>query len=266
MSEPEPLVKLDSASKAFGSLRVIDSVDLAVRPGENLAVLGMSGTGKSVLLKLIIGLLRLDAGEIYLWGEPISELGEEELIPLRRRMGMVFQSGALFDSMTVFENVAYPLYEAGDLEEPDIRGRVEEFLEWVGLPGVGPKRPSELSGGMRKRVSLARTMVVRPELILYDEPTAGLDPVTGRRISLLIREMGERIGTTYIVVTHDVDCAFNVARRWSYLCHGNILADGSPEELFGSSDPEVRSFLAPWAAMLAPAASRVASAGRSPEG
>ena len=248
MTEPEILVRLDKVSKAFGDVKVLDCLDLEVRRGENVAVLGQSGSGKSVLLKLIIGLLELDDGEIHLWGQPIRSLSEEEMGPLRRRMGFLFQSGALFDSMSVFDNVAFPLVENGYTgDDADLEGRVEQLLEWVDLPGTGSKRPSELSGGMRKRVALARTLAVRPELILYDEATTGLDPVTGRRISCLIRDTAKRLNSTSIVVTHDVDCARTVADRWTFLHGGRILADGTPSELFESRDPEVQAFLAPWA-------------------
>jgi phospholipid/cholesterol/gamma-HCH transport system ATP-binding protein len=210
----------------------------------------MEGAGKSVLLKLLIGLLDPDAGQVYLWDEPVAGLGEEGWLRHRRRMGLVFQSGALFDSMTVEENVAYPLQSRGGLGPDEIRARVEEILGWVDLAAAGVKSPAELSGGMRKRVALARTMVAHPELVLYDEPTTGLDPATARRISILMRDMGRRLASASIVVTHDVTSALVVARRWAFLASGRILAEGSPEELLTSTVPELQEFFIPWTSLM----------------
>jgi phospholipid/cholesterol/gamma-HCH transport system ATP-binding protein len=244
------LVRIEEVTKSFGGHRVLDRVELRVEDGESVAVLGGSGSGKTVLLKLIVGLLRPDAGDVHLWSKPISRLNEDELRPLRRRMGLVFQSGALFDAMDVFENVAFPLRELGELREAEIRARVEERLEWVGLPHAGSKRPAQLSGGMRKRVALARTISFDPELILYDEPTAGLDPINGRKISQLIRNLDTRLKSTSIVVTHDIECARTVADRWAFLSRGRFLADGTPGKLLESGEPEVREFLSPFATSL----------------
>jgi phospholipid/cholesterol/gamma-HCH transport system ATP-binding protein len=239
-------VRLVGVTKRFGGTIVLDRLDLNVRRGENLAILGQSGSGKSVLLKLIIGLLRPDEGEVVLWGQPTSSLDEEDLAPLRRRMGFVFQSSALFDSISVFDNLAFPLREYRTASEDRIRKVVEERLRWVGLDGLGDKQPAELSGGMRKRVALARTLSVDPELILYDEPTTGLDPETGRKVATLIRDLDNRLHSTTIVVTHDIDCAQLVADRWAFLARGRIVAEGKPGEVRGSEVAEVRAFIDSW--------------------
>ena len=244
MSDSDCVVRFEGVRKSFGSTTVLDGLDLRVERGENVAILGISGTGKSVLLKLIIGLLRPDEGEIFLWGQPTSSLSDSEMAPFRRRMGMVFQSGALFDSVSVFENLAFPLRELGGVPEERLGAIVAERLEWVGLTGTADQMPSELSGGMRKRVALARTLMVDPELILYDEPTTGLDPLTGRRVSTLIQELDRKLESTSIVVTHDMACARTVAGRWCYLSQGRVIADGSVREVLASRVEEVREFLA----------------------
>ncbi|MBI4604098.1 MAG: ATP-binding cassette domain-containing protein [Planctomycetes bacterium] len=180
-SAPGPeVLRLEGIAKSFGPKAVLDGVSLALRQGEHLAILGKSGSGKSVLLKVVTGLMEPDAGLLHLWGQPVLGLPEDAWVPFRRRMGMVFQSGALFDSMSVFDNIAFPLRELKIHCEDEIRGIVDERLEWVGLAGAGPLAVSELSGGMRRRVARARTLAGGPELILYDEPTTGLDPITGR--------------------------------------------------------------------------------------
>lgn len=237
------VLEIQGLRKSFGPKKVLDGIDLCLRAGESLAVLGRSGTGKSVLLKLITGLFKPDAGQVALWGQRTGDFGEEDWVPLRRRLGMVFQSGALFDSMNVFENVAFPLRERKMHSESEIGDIVEERLEWVSLSGAGPLAPSELSGGMRRRVAVARTLAVDPEFILYDEPTAGLDPITGRKIAQLMRNLDRKLRSTSVVVTHDIECARIVSSRWLYLAHGKVLADGSPDEFFASSQAEVREFL-----------------------
>lgn len=243
MTDSKILVEVKGLRKSFGPLKVMDGLDFTLLRGENAAILGQSGSGKSVLLKVIIGLLEPDEGEVSLWGNRISDLADSELNALRRKMGMVFQSGALFDSMTVFDNLAFPLIEHGFCDKEKLQHLVKERLEWVNLPGVEDKYPSELSGGMRKRVALARTLATDPELILYDEPTTGLDPLTSRKISSMIQQIDNRVKSTSIVVTHDLDCARKVAGRWCYLSGGEILADGTPEELHESPHEEVRNFL-----------------------
>jgi len=239
---PEVL-RVQDLSVSFEGKAVLEGLDLVLRAGENLAILGLSGSGKSVFLKIIIGLLEPDAGDVYLWGKRVNGLNEDDWTPLRRRMGMVFQAGALFDSLSVFENVAFPLRERKLIDENKIRSIVEERLEWVGLPGTGDLAPSQLSGGMRRRLALARTLAGEPEFVLYDEPTAGLDPVTGRKISSLMRDLDTKLRTTSILVTHDIESARTVSTRWAFLSRGRVLADGSPEELFATEEPEVKEFL-----------------------
>jgi phospholipid/cholesterol/gamma-HCH transport system ATP-binding protein len=237
------VLRVEGLRVAFGTKVVLDGLDLTVRQGENLAVLGKSGIGKSVLLKVITGLITPDAGRVFLWGTDVTDLGEDDWRPLRRRMGMVFQAGALFDSMNVFENVAFPLRERKGVPEEEIERIVRERLEWVELPEVEGLSVSELSGGMRRRAALARTLAADPEFVLYDEPTTGLDPVTGRKIARLMRDLDTRLGSTAIIVTHDIECARTVASRWAYLSRGRVVADGPRDDVLRSQDPEVREFL-----------------------
>ncbi len=210
-------VELSGVAKAFGDKRIYDALDLAVRRGETMAVIGPSGVGKSVLLKLIIGLHHVDAGRVVVEGVDVTHLGESELREVRRKVAMLFQGAALFDSMTVGENVAYGLYEHYRWPEDKVRARVAECLEAVGLPGIEAMHPADLSGGMKKRVGLARALAPGPEIILYDEPTTGLDPANTRRINELIKSLQERLGVTSIVITHDMDSALAVADRVALL-------------------------------------------------
>jgi phospholipid/cholesterol/gamma-HCH transport system ATP-binding protein len=237
------VLRAEGLRVAFGDKVVLDGLDLTVRAGESLAVLGKSGIGKSVLLKVITGLIVPDAGRVALWGTEVEGLSEEDWLPLRRRMGMVFQAGALFDSMSVFENVAFPLRERRGTPEDEVARIVDERLEWVGLPGTQDLSVSELSGGMRRRVAVARTLAADPEFVLYDEPTTGLDPVTGRKIARLMRDLDTKLNSTAIIVTHDIECARTVASRWAYLSRGRVVADGTPDDLLRSPDPEVQEFL-----------------------
>ena len=237
------MISIRGVRKRLGSKQVLDGVDLDVATGETVVVLGPSGTGKSVLLKHIIGLMRPDAGSIEVDGEQVVGRRESELNVLRRRVGMLFQGAALFDSMTVGENVGLALREHTDLAEDEIQRRVAERLEWVGLTDVEPMRPSSLSGGMRKRVGLARAVVMDPRLILYDEPTTGLDPIMADVIDRLIRDLQSRMGVTSIVVTHDLKSAFKIADRLAMLLGGRIVFEGTPDETQGSKDPVVRQFL-----------------------
>jgi len=243
IEEGVDVLQVQAIHKSFGPKKVLDGVGLRLRAGESLAILGRSGTGKSVLLKIITGLLKPDLGHVALWGQRTDDFGEDDWVPLRRRLGMVFQSGALFDSMNVFDNVAFPLRERKMHSEREIGDIVEERLGWVSLSGAGPLAPSELSGGMRRRVAVARTLAADPEFILYDEPTAGLDPITGRKIAHLMRDLDRKLNSTSVVVTHDIECARIVSSRWLYLARGQVLADGSPDEFFASSQEEVRDFL-----------------------
>ncbi len=237
------MIEIRNVSKSFGSLHVLRGVSLTIETGQNLVVLGRSGTGKSVLLKLIIGLLPLDDGEILVDGQSVHRLAHRELDELRQRMGMLFQMSALFDSMTVGENVGLALKEHTAMSPPEIADVVEEKLRMVGLEGIAGKRPSDLSGGMRKRVSLARAISRNPDYILYDEPTTGLDPITSAQIDQLIRELQARLEITSVVVTHDLKSAFTVGDRFCLLSEGRIIFDGSKREIQESQDPAVRQFL-----------------------
>jgi len=218
-------------------------VNLSVEEGESLIIIGGSGSGKSVMLKLLSGLLKPDRGRVFLWDAEVSAMSERELVPIRRRIGMLFQGSALFDSMSVFENVAFPLREHGNVSEAGIKETVEEKLREVGLPGIGDRAPAALSGGMRKRVALARAIVMNPDIVFYDEPTTGLDPANAKRISLLIRRLHRKMGCTTCVVTHDMACARIVGGRFAFLANGKILVEGPLDEIRKAPHQEVRSFL-----------------------
>jgi phospholipid/cholesterol/gamma-HCH transport system ATP-binding protein len=241
----DPLIAFRNVGKVFGRHVVYDGLNLEVRKGETLCIIGPSGVGKSVLLKLLIGLLETDSGEIWFDGERVSDLhSDEQFLPFRRRIAMVFQGAALFDSLTVFENVAYPLREQFQLPEDELRDRVAQKLAWVGLSGVEQKKPSELSGGMKKRVGLARSIATDPEVILYDEPTTGLDPVNIQRINQLILSLSERLKCTSLVVTHEMATVFAVAQRIAFVYDKRIAAVGTPEAMKNSFNPVVRGFIA----------------------
>lgn len=240
----EELIRFEHLKKSFGLNRVFDDVDLTVSAGETLVVIGGSGSGKTVLLKCLIGLTYLDAGRILFQGQDLARLREEDFFVVRRHVAMVFQSSALFDSLTVGENVAYPLREHfPELSSQEVARRVAEKLSWVDLPGTEGMMPADLSGGMRKRVGLARAIATDPEVILWDEPTAGLDPVTTQNINAMINSMKRRLGCTSIVVTHDMVSAFEVADRIAMLANRRIVQVGTPEEMRHSTVPEVRAFL-----------------------
>lgn len=239
----EPAIRLAGVRKSFDSLAVLQGVDLAVAPGETITIIGGSGTGKSVLLRLIIGLLKPDAGRIWIDGEEITGRPEAGLVPIRRKVGMLFQGAALFDSLTVAENVAFPLREHTRMSEAAIRERVREVLDLVGLPGVEEKEPAELSGGMKKRVGLARAIALQPRIILYDEPTTGLDPSNTEKIAELIMDLKEKLGVTSVVVTHDMHTAFKVSDRLALLHHGRIAVAGTPAEIEHSDSTLVRDFI-----------------------
>ena len=236
------LLELRGVSKSFERKRVLDKLDLAIGQGETVAILGPSGSGKSVLLRLVMGLTRPDGGRILFAGQDIASLSEEALQPLRARMAMLFQGGALFDSLTVAENVAYPLRVQGTLAEAAIAARVADRLAMVGLPDTGGMMPADLSGGMKKRVALARAIACKPELILYDEPTTGLDPMSARRINGLIRSIQRQLRVTSIVVTHDVPSALQVADRIAILGDGRIETLIASDAFSSSSLPAVRAF------------------------
>ena len=243
-SEPElpPTAALRGVWKSFDGRPVLRGLDLNIETGRSLVVMGPSGCGKSVMLKHIVGLLRPDAGEVSFKGERVDEMSERRFSPIRRRIGFLFQSAALFDSMTVRENVAFPLLETGQAG-PDLEERVRRTLDRVGLADSLDQMPSELSGGMRKRVGLARAIVLEPEMVLYDEPTTGLDPIRANVINDLIIRLQRELNITSVVVTHDLDSAFQVADRLVLLHEGQVRLDATPDEMRHSEDPVVRSFL-----------------------
>jgi phospholipid/cholesterol/gamma-HCH transport system ATP-binding protein len=238
------MIEIRNLSKRLGTKQVLNGLDLDVEKGETLVVLGPSGTGKSVLLKHIIGLMAPDAGSVRIDGEEVVGLRESEMNVVRRRFGMLFQSAALFDSMTVGENVALPLVEhLRTMERSEVQRRVAERLQWVGLKDVEDMKPASLSGGMRKRVGLARALALDPQYILYDEPTTGLDPIMADVINQLIRDLQKQLGVTSIVVTHDIISAYHVADRIVLLYQGKIVFSGTPEETRTTRDPMVRQFI-----------------------
>jgi phospholipid/cholesterol/gamma-HCH transport system ATP-binding protein len=239
------IIEVVDVEKAFEAVPVLQGVSLALEKGETLVVMGGSGSGKTVLLRLIAGLFRPDAGQIRVFGQNIEDLSEEELLPIRRRMGYVFQGAALFDSLSVYENVGYPLREHTRLREDEIRRRVVHFLSLVGLgPEILGQLPAELSGGMRKRVGIARALVGEPEVMLFDEPTAGLDPTNSKMVAELIIRMGEGICDSSIVVTHDLELTKAVADRVAVLIHGRFATVGALREVLDSRDEAVQAFLA----------------------
>src|SRR4051812_25197144 len=229
--------------KSIGPQEILLGVDLTVEKGETLVIIGRSGGGKSVLLKHLIGLMHPDAGEIWIDGENIIGLSERKLAAIRRKVGILFQGGALFDSMTVEENIAFPLREAGERDPQIIRAKVREILDVIELEGQENKMPVNLSGGMKKRVGLARSIIRQPSSVLYDEPTAGLDPVVSDSINQLIRRLQERYHVTSIVVTHDMKSAFHIGDHIAYLHEGRIYFCGTPAELEASDDRLIQDFL-----------------------
>jgi len=251
-TEGEPLIRLEGVTKRFGPHTVFQDLTLRFRRGETTVVLGASGVGKSVMLKLILGLLPPDAGRIVIDHTDITGLDERALIPIRQRFGMVFQGSALFDFLTVYENVAFAIREHKDWPEEKIRETVRAKLATVGLEGTEHLLPEELSGGMKKRVGLARAIAIDPEVILYDEPTTGLDPVTADAINSLIVRCERQLRTTSIVVTHDIASAYKVGHRLVMLHEGQVIADGSPEAIRQHSDHRVQRFIHGDASLTAP--------------
>ena len=241
----DAIIEVIDVVKGFEATPVLQGVSIALEKGETLVVMGGSGSGKTVLLRLIAGLLRPDAGQIRVFGQNIEELSEEELLPIRRRLGYVFQGAALFDSLTIYENVAYPLREHTRLGEAEIRRRVVHFLSLVGLnESVLEQLPAELSGGMRKRVGIARALIGEPEAMLYDEPTAGLDPTNSKMVAELIVQMGEGVCDSSIVVTHDLELTKTVADRVAVLIDGRFAATGTVDEVMSTHEEAVQAFLA----------------------
>ncbi|MEO8275306.1 MAG: ATP-binding cassette domain-containing protein [Thermoanaerobaculia bacterium] len=239
-----PLFEIRDLRKRYGAKEVLAGLDFDVVRGECLVVLGRSGSGKSVTLRLLIGLEPPDSGSIRFEGREIAGLAEADLLPVRRRVAMLFQSGALFDSMSVFDNLAFPLREHGTLTGEALAKRVAELLALVRLPGIEDKAPADLSGGMRKRVALARALALEPEALLFDEPTTGLDPMTSASIARLIRETRQRLGSTVVVVTHDIALARNVADRIAFLDGGRLRFLGTLAEADAADDSLLADFLA----------------------
>jgi phospholipid/cholesterol/gamma-HCH transport system ATP-binding protein len=237
------MIAVRDVRKAIDGQQILRGVDLEVATGETLVIIGRSGGGKSVLLKNLIGLMKPDGGEICVAGKDITRLSERQLGSIREKVGILFQSGALFDSMTVEDNIAFPLLEAGMRDARTVRARVNEVLEVVELEGQNTKMPESLSGGMRKRVGLARAIIRRPNCVLYDEPTSGLDPVVSDSINRLIRRLQSRFGMTSVVVTHDMKSAMEVGDHIAYLHEGHIYFYGTPAELERCDDPIIQDFL-----------------------
>ena len=239
----DPVIEIKDLSIAFGTQQVLKDLSIKLFNGENLVVLGKSGSGKSVLIKCIVGLLRADSGSITVFNQDVMSINETELGEVRKSIGFLFQSGALYDSMTVKQNLEFPLIRLKkELNQKQRDEKIEEALENVGLKESLHKMPSQLSGGMRKRISLARTIIVDPKILLYDEPTTGLDPVTSDEISLLINDIQKKYKTSSIIITHDIECARATADRLIMLQNGQIYADGSIESYEKSTDSVIKSF------------------------
>jgi len=240
------MIEVRGLHKSFDEHAVLKGIDLTVPEGATTVVLGGSGSGKTVLMKHMIGLLRPDQGEVFVDGQEIGQLDEPELASVRRKFGMVFQAAALFDSMTVFENVAFPLREHARLSEEAVARIVHEKLDVVGLRDIDDKHPAELSGGMRKRVGLARAIALEPKIILYDEPTTGLDPITTDYVDEMILAAKRRLGVTSVVISHDIGSAFHIADRIAFLHEGRIVVAGPPAEVRDCAHPVVSRFLSTW--------------------
>lgn len=239
----ENVIHLDRVSKAFGKNQVLKEFNLEVKKGENVVVLGKSGSGKSVLIKCIIGLIKPDAGKITVLGKNITALNQRDLDEIRTKIGFLFQSNALYDSMTVRENLEFPLRRhKKQVSRQQINDLVMEVLTHVGLSHTVDMRPAELSGGMKKRIALARTLILKPEVILYDEPTTGLDPITGKEISHLMRDLAKKYNTSSIIISHDLNCVKIVADRIVMLIDGYCYKEGTFEELKQSTDKKINSF------------------------
>ena len=237
------MVKVAKIQKSFGRQIVLKDISFEVSEGESVAIIGRSGTGKSVLIKHLVGLLNPDSGEVFIESESIVDMAERRLMKVRQKFGMLFQEAALFDSMNVFENIAFPLRRAGLTDAKEIRQLIGDVLGLVELPGTEGKLPSELSGGMKKRVGLARAIVHHPKIILYDEPTTGLDPVVSDSIDQLMMRVRDQYNVTSIVITHDMRCARRMGQRIIYLVEGKVYLDAPASEVFNSHDPVVNRFI-----------------------
>jgi phospholipid/cholesterol/gamma-HCH transport system ATP-binding protein len=237
------MIEVRNLDKSFGTKRVLHGTNLTISPGESLAVIGQSGCGKSVLLKHFIGLLKPDAGEVIVEGEDIWRVSQERLYEIREKFGILFQAAALFDSMTVSENISLGLREHTSMDNGEIERRVADCLAMVGLPGTEDLKPAELSGGMKKRVGLARAIAMKPKYVLYDEPTTGLDPIAADAINDLIIRLNEQLKVTTVVVTHDIVSTYKVADRIVMLHDGKIIYSGTPAETRNTDNPIVRQFI-----------------------
>ncbi len=237
------MINIVGLQKSFGRQKVLDGVSLSISDKELIAIIGESGGGKSVLLRHLIGLLKPDRGKILVEGEDITKVSGRELDGIRQKFGVVFQGGALFDSLTVYENIAFPLKEKTKLSRREIHERVEEALEDVGLRGMEDKYPAEISGGMKKRVALARALITEPKIVLFDEPTTGLDPILLHAIHKLITDTHKKYGFTGVMISHDIPEIFHVVDRIAFLYKGTIEVVGTPKEIRASTDPVVRQFI-----------------------
>jgi phospholipid/cholesterol/gamma-HCH transport system ATP-binding protein len=243
INKNELIVSIKDLRKAFGTLKVLNGVNLDIHRGENIAVLGKSGTGKSVLIKMIAGLLKPDSGTVEVFGQHIDKLDEKELQALRLKIGFSFQNSALYDSMSVRENLEFPLVRnRRDLGRKEVQKAIEEVLENVGLSRTINQMPSELSGGQKKRIGIARTLILQPEIMLYDEPTSGLDPMTSIDINNLIVEVQQRYNTSAIVITHDLTCAKTTGDKVAILMEGEFIKQSTFQEVFDTEDPKIRAF------------------------
>ncbi len=243
MSEKENIIEMKEVYKAFGNKFVHKGINLSVREGETLTILGGSGGGKSVMLKQINGLLKPDSGSVEVMNKNVCSMNDEELTEVRKDIGMLFQGAALFDSLTVAENIAYPLIENSDLPEDEIKEIIATNLEMIGLPGIEDRYPNDLSGGMKKRVGLARAMATHPKILLYDEPTTGLDPPNISRINELIKTMRDKFGITGVIITHDLQSAYEISDRIAFLHDGKIVFTGTVEETWMNEIEEFRDFI-----------------------
>lgn len=243
IDKEEQVISIRGLYKSFGDLKVLNGIDFTLFKGENVAILGKSGTGKSVLIKIIVGLLKPDRGEVYALGKPVHSLNRKDLDALRLRIGFSFQSSALYDGLNVYQNLAFPLtMNAGHLTKKEVDTAVEKVLDAVNLKEKKKQMPSELSGGQRKRIGIARTLILQPEIMLYDEPTAGLDPITSTEIIQLINEVQQRYKTSSIIITHDLTCARNTSDRTAMLLDGKFAKVGQFDEIFNTEDQHLKEF------------------------
>ena len=243
LKNEEPVISIKGLYKSFDDLDVLKGIDFTLFKGENVAVLGKSGSGKSVLIKIIVGLLKPDKGDVFVLGKQVDKLGQIELDALRIQIGFSFQNSALYDSMNVYQNLAFPLtMNVKNLSKSNIDDAVDEVLEAVSLKDKINKMPSDLSGGQRKRIGIARTLILKPEIMLYDEPTSGLDPITSTEIITLINEVQQKYNTSSVIITHDLTCAKNTGNRVAMLFDGKFLKDGKFEDVFDSDDEQIKGF------------------------